>query len=113
MYSLTGKKVCFIELTCPQEEYMSYWRKEKLMRYQKLVEQAQSNGFSAICLTVEVGARGYVAKHSMRVFTMLGIDFKTKDTIRRELSKTSLKCSHFIWIHREDKKWSNPARLCQ
>ena len=92
---------------------MVYWRQHKQMKYQELVEQARMKGFTAMCRTIEVGARGFVAKQSMSLFSMVGCDHKTRDTIRRELSKTSLRCSHFIWINRENKTWSNPARLCQ
>ena len=79
IYSLNAKKVCFVELTSPQEEYMTYWRQHKQIKYQELVDQAKANGFTAMCRTVEVGARGFVAKQSMSLFSMMGCNHKTYD----------------------------------
>ena len=112
IYSLKGKKVCFIELTSPAEENIATWKAKKMTKYLNLVEEAKENGFTAICRTIEVGARGFISKTSMYIFSMLGFNYKKKETIRRELSKTAIRCSHFIWINRDNPSWSNPARLC-
>ena len=72
------------------------WKIKNRQEYLDLVEEAKSNGFSACCRTLEVGARGFVSKSSMSVFTMLGFNFKKKDVIRRELSKVAIRCSHFM-----------------
>ena len=76
-----------------------------------LVEEAKSNGFSACCRSIEVGARGFVSKSSMNVFSLLGFNNKQKTDIRRELSRVAIRCSHFIWISRENPTWSNPNRI--
>ena len=80
-------------------------------KYLDLVEQARANGFNAKCRTIEVGARGFVSQPSMNVFSLLGFNEKEKTCIRKELSKIAIRCSHFIWINRENKEWSNPNRL--
>jgi len=103
----TAKKVCFVELTSPAEENINLWKIKKREKYIELVEEAKSNGYSACCRTIEVGARGFVSKSSMSVFTMFGIGFRHRETIRRELSKIAIRCSHFIWISRENRSWSH------
>ena len=111
VYSESAKKVCFVELTSPAEENINLWKIKKREKYIDLVEEAKSNGYSACCRTIEVGARGFVSKSSMSVFSMFGIGFRQKETIRRELSKIAIRCSHFIWISRENRSWSHPNRV--
>ena len=111
IYSLEKKIVLFIELTSPTEENITYWKLKKTAKYLKLVELASANGFKALCRTIEVGARGFVSKPSMNVFSLLGITESAKTKLRKELSWVAIRCSHFIWINRENKQWSNPSRL--
>ena len=111
IYSLDKKEVLFIELTSPAEENIHFWRLNKRKKYLDLVELAKSNGFNAKCKTIEVGARGFVSKPSMNIFSMLGIKQKDQTKLRKELSQVAIRCSHFIWINRENLEWSNPSRL--
>ena len=112
IYSLEKKEILFIELTSPAEENVSYWRLKKKTKYMDLIEEARSNGFNAKCRTIEVGARGFVSKPSLNIFRMLGITEKDQINIRKELSQVAIRCSHFIWINRENLQWADPARLC-
>ena len=111
MFSEQAKKVCFIELTSPAEENIQLWKLKKRQKYLDLVEEAKSNGFSAISRTMEVGARGFISKSSLAVFSMLGFNSSKKGAIRRELSKVAIRSSHFIWINRENKLWASPNRI--
>ena len=111
VYSEKGKKVCFIELTSPAEENIQLWKFKKRQKYLDLVEEAKSNGFSACCRTIEVGARGFVSKSSLSVFSLLGFSNKQKNDARKELSRVAIRCSHFIWISRDNPTWSNPKRI--
>ena len=111
IHSTKTKKVCFIELTSPAEENITSWRIKKTEKYLELLEEARANGFKAHCRTIEVGARGFVSKPSMNVFSLFGFNDKEKEKIRKNLSKTAIRCSHFIWINRESKSWSHPSRL--
>lgn len=112
LYSVEGKKVCFIELTSPAEENIQLWKIKKRQKYLDLVEEAKSNGFSACCRTIEVGARGFVSKSSLNVFSLLGFSSKQKNDARREISRVAIRCSHFIWINRDNPTWSSPNRIC-
>ena len=94
--SVKVKKVCFIELTSPMDENIALWIFKKREIYIDLVEEAKSNGFLACFRTIEVGARGFVSKRSMSVFTMFGFGFRQRNSIRKELSKIAISCSHFM-----------------
>ena len=111
VYSNKAKKVCFVELTSPAEENIASWRAKKTEKYLSLLEEARANGFKAYCRTIEVGARGFVSKPSMNVFSLFGFKDREKEGIRKSLSKIAIRCSHFIWISRESPSWSHPNRL--
>ena len=112
IYSPSAKKVCFIELTSPDEENIKYWQIKKRMKYLNLVEEARANGYQALCKTIEVGARGYVSKVSAHTFSLMGIRGKHFTEVRKELSKVAIRCSHFIWNCKDNPNWSNPPRIC-
>ena len=110
VYSEEAKKVCFIELTSPAEENVKIRRLEKTTKYIQLVEDAKSNGFTACCRTVEVGARGFVSESSMYVFGLLGFSGKQRRDLTKDMSRIAIRCSHFIWINRDNKQWGDPKR---
>ena len=110
IHSTKAKKVCFIELTSPAEENIGVWKMKKRAKYLDLVEEARSNGYKACCRTIEVGCRGFVSQSSMNVFSLLGFRGRQVSAIRRDLSRIAVRCSHFIWINRENKVWANPNR---
>ena len=112
VYSLSRKKVCFVELTSPFEENIRLWKAKKQLKYAGLVDDAKSNGWEASCLTIEVGARGFVSLNTHSLFRFFGLTPKDSKTARKEISKVAIKCSHFIWISRCNPLWSHPARVC-
>ena len=65
-----GKKVVIIvELTSPSEENLEKWRYTKKKKYDMLAEHIrEANVWTPHVLTVEVGARGFVASHATYVF---------------------------------------------
>ena len=113
IHSIKAKKVCFIELTSPAEENITSWRIKKTEKYLGLLEEARGNGYKALCRTIEVGARGFVSTPSLNVFSLFGFNEREKVNIRKNLSKTAIRCSHFIWINRESSSWSHPNRLIE
>ena len=112
VYSESTRKVCFVELTSPAEENIQIWKLKKREKYINLIEEAKTNGWKAMCRTMEVGARGFVSKTSLNIFSILGFSSKEQTTIRKELTKVAIRCSHYIWICRDNPEWASPARLC-
>ena len=111
VYSKATKRVLFMELTSPFEENMNLWSVKKKIRYQQLLLDAQSNGWQTELRTIEVGVRGFVAVQALGFFRRMGFVAKDCNKIRKEISKTAIRCSHFIWLNRENKDWCNPARI--
>ena len=58
IWSPRGRKVIILELTVPWEERMEDAYERKMLKYQKLVEECQDQGWRAWCFPVEVGCRG-------------------------------------------------------
>ena len=112
IYSLSRKKVCFIELTSPFEENMQLWKAKKSFKYLGLVEDAKTNGWNAQCRTIVVGARGFVSTNVSALFRFFGLSAKDSSSARKDISKVAIRASHFIWISRSNQVWSNPARVC-
>ena len=67
IWSVTLKKVIMIELTCPAEEGIEAARERKHARYEQLKQDSANAGWVAHLLTIEVGARGYVAYSTKRL----------------------------------------------
>ena len=79
IHSTKTKKVCFIELTSHAEENITSWRIKKTEKYLELLEEAKANGSKAHCRTIEVGARRFVSKPSMNVFSLFGFNDKERE----------------------------------
>ena len=71
IWSVTLKKVIMIELTWPVEEGIEVARERKHARYEQLTQDIANAGWVAHLLTIEVGARGYVAYSAERCFRQL------------------------------------------
>ena len=81
IWSVTLKKVIMIELTCPAEEGIEAARVRKLARYEQLKQDIANAGWVADLLTIEVGARGYVAYSTERCFRQLVIPKRTVSSL--------------------------------
>ena len=55
--------ILFIELTCPMEENMDYWKSKKTSKYSSLSSNL-NKGWSSHLFTIEVGAKGFVNNSS-------------------------------------------------
>ena len=109
VFSNSTKRVIIIELTCPVEENLEKWREEKRSKYSRLAEAIEGAGpWKATVMTIEVGARGFVSKAVRSTCMKMGLDHKATGTLVREMSRMSIRCSHFIWINRENKNWETP-----
>ena len=69
LYFDLAKVMAIIELTSPAEENMEKWN------YEKLVQNIREGGFRKVfAFTVEVGARGFVAKRTANVWRRVGLN---------------------------------------
>ena len=66
-------------MTSHAEENITSWRIKKTEKYLELLEEARANGSKAHCRTIEVGARRFVSKPSMNVFSLFGFNDKERE----------------------------------
>ena len=103
LISKNSKIVIFIELTCPNDENLEYWNKEKFDKYSELLLNVNP-GWTAHLFTLEIGSRGFVLAKSFYNFTnRLGFSGKSSNKLRKLVSSQSLRCSYVIWINRFNK----------
>ena len=101
-------KVVLIELTCPAEEGIDPARIRKLERYEPLCKQISSTTqpkWEPLLMTIEVGARGFVARSVRRCFRKLGISKRGVRRLIRNLSEVVARCSYAICLARTSLAW--------
>ena len=109
LYSDRAKVVVMIELTSPIEDNLEKWRVLKSTKYEKLAENIREGGlWKPTVLTIEVGARGFVAKRTAGMWRRLGLAEKEGRKLTEKISRTAIRCSHYIWICRNTKEWATP-----
>ena len=111
IYSVSLKKVFLVELTCLlKKAQAAQLRKEG--RYAPLVEAInKSTKWSAQLFTIEVGARGFVAKSTRKFLRKLGLPSKETSKLLKTLSTITAKCSYSIYQHRSNKIWDSSRDL--
>ena len=100
-----------IELTCPAEEGIEAARERKLGRYSQLKQDIGDAGWAAGLLTIEVGARGYVAYYTEHCFRQLGMQKRTVSSLCKSLSRVVARCSYAIYLSRNNKTWDKKREL--
>ena len=108
IWSESTKTVVMAELTCPMEENMIRAITCKTARYALLVEQIKQAGWSPVLLTVEGGARGFVAKSMRSFLCRLGFTGREANMHCKTLSLVLARCSYYIFLARNTKKWHRP-----
>jgi hypothetical protein len=75
IWSVETKQVIMIELTCPAEEGITAAQVRKEARYATLAEEIKSANqeWSTTVMTIEAGARGFVALSLLRCLKKLGL----------------------------------------
>ena len=109
IYSNIAKVVIHLELTVPCEERFADSNSIKEARYgqySELWSKCVEKGWKVFSLPVEVGARGYAANSLRFCLSKLGIGRGKAKTILKEASDEALRCSFWIWIHRNNVEWS-------
>ena len=113
MFSWKEKIIILIELTCPNDANLEYWRKEKREKYSKL-RRWVTFGWTCHIFSLEVSSRGFVLANSCyELCGALGIEGAKKKSLRNSFSKTALRCSYVRWINRfNNKMYKRPITPC-
>ena len=113
IWSSRTKVVILVELTCPAEEGIQNASNRKMKRYIDIQLLIRENGWTPHLFTIEVGARGFVAKSTIRMFRSLGLSHNTTSKCAKDLSVIAAKCSHAIYVARDCVHWDSKKPLLQ
>ena len=112
IWSNALKRVVNIELTVPAEEGIEAARTFKEGRYFSLKCDSKDRGWDSEVATLEVGARGFVARTVPRLLKRLGRESREISTDMRNLSNLVARCTYGIYLARESIGWDpNRERL--
>ena len=85
--------IVIIELSCPNDRNLEYWRRKKRDKYAKL-KRWVAYGWKCHIYSLEVSSRGFVLANSLfEVCDLLGIASSGRKALRDILTKAALRCS--------------------
>ena len=113
IWSSRTKVVILVELTCPAEEGIQNATNRKMKRYIDIQLLIRENGWTPHLFTIEVGARGFVAKSTIRMFRSLGVSHNTTSKCAKDLSVIAAKCSYAIYVAHDCVHWDSKKPLLQ
>ena len=107
IYSSNLCEVLIVELTVPAEENIEKAQNRKREKYKSLLELLKRTQpkWKATLLTVECGARGFVASSFVKCLKRLGFSDGQNKKICKLVSNVVAKCSYTIWNMRNSRKW--------
>ena len=105
IWSQHRKVAILIELTCPAEEGIDEAQIRKTNRYSHLIGGISSQGWTPFLRTIEVGARGFVARSLPRCLKELGFAPKSAASLCKSISSTVQRCSFAIFAAKSSKTW--------
>ena len=107
IWSSITKQVFLIELTCPAEEGIEAAQIRKEARYADLRDQIRSANktWSVTVMTIEAGARGFVARTIPRCLNRLGLAPRHINRACKDISAIVSRCTYTIYLARESKGW--------
>ena len=107
-------KVVLVELTVPAEEGIEAAQARKEARYLDLcndINSDKSNPWKASLITIEVGARGFVAHTTRSFLQKMGLPGGKTKSACKDISLIAARCSHAIYLSKDNEAWSSPDLL--
>ena len=90
----------------PADENILTAQVRKRTRYEQLsIDMKEVNNWNSKIITVEVGARGFVAKSMNSCLLQIGFTAHSASSICKKISLVVARCSYHIWVCRYNKKW--------
>jgi hypothetical protein len=112
IWSLKLRMVLLVELTVPAEENIQAAQIRKTARYQNLATMMKStNSWNSRIVTIEAGARGFVAKSMNSFLRSIGFTRYESSSICKSISLIVARCSHHIFCQRNNKFWQKRPLL--
>merc|ERR1712194_277711 len=105
------RRVLNVELTCPAEEGIEAAQARKEARYFSLNCANKDRGWNSTVSTLEVGARGFVARTVPRLLKGLGRPPKKIKEDMTNLSNIVARCTYAIYLSRDSPSWDVKREL--
>jgi hypothetical protein len=113
IWSSQLKRVINGELTCPAEEGIEAAQIRKEAKYFGLKCSAKDRGWTSEVATIEVGARGYVARTVPRLLKRLGRESRFISADIKNISSIAARCTYAIYLARESPGWDVQRELLE
>lgn len=111
LYSDAARTVIWGELTCPAEEGYKEANLRKQAKYSPLAEKIRERNWSVHNLAIEVGARGFVARTTLRFLRKIGLSPPEATLACRQLSEVAARCSYSIYLRHKKREWNSSRHL--
>lgn len=111
LYSNASRTVIFGELSCPAEEGIKEARLFKQARYARLAEEIRARHWTVFDLTIEVGARGFVARSTYTFLRKISLSPSEAKHACCGVSEVAARCSYSIYLRHDKKTWSSARTL--
>ena len=112
LYSNSLRVVIFGELTCPAEEGISEAKLRKQSRYADTADAIRGlkHPWTVHVLTLEVGARGFVARSTYTFLRKVGFSVRAARFTCQQASEVAARCSYAIYLRHNESFW-NSSRI--
>ena len=111
LISKSTKKVCLLELSIPFEANISATHLRKVQRYEALISDIESNGYTVKYYPIEIGSRGFIDPDNIgrlkSFFREVRCNVKIK-FIKDSLSRISLIASFIVFHSKFEDTWLEP-----
>ena len=115
LWSDSLREVIIVELTCPAEEGIEAAAIRKKARYLPLKEAINASKtkypWTARVLTIEAGARGFVANSMHAFLKKIGFTSSQARKVCKYVSEVTARCSYGIWLSRSIPTWNSSRQL--
>lgn len=113
LYSNTLRMVIFGELTCPAEEGITNAQLRKQARYADTADgiRGLKHPWIVHVLTLEVGARGFVARSLYNFLKKIGFANTAARTTCKQVSEVTARCSFAIYQRHNERDWNSSRTL--
>ena len=97
IWSEKSKVIIIGELTVPWEDNIDERNEYKRAKYQDLVSDIRSHGWTAHCFPFEVGCRGYATNSLYTFISRLGAGNRMKKSLMCKASEAASRGSAWVW----------------
>ena len=103
IHSASTQQLIMVELTGPYENRMEKAHIYKREKYLNLTKELEKEGYKAVVMPVEIGARGLVGTSVYDLLTKLSICGNERTKALKLLAEIAKNSSRWIWSRRNER----------